>query len=627
MSIVLTNLSKRFGNVLVVNNLSVQIHDGELFVLLGASGSGKSTVLRMIAGLTRPDHGTVELNKKNVTTSPPQARGTGFVFQNYSLFRHMTVSENIEFGLSIRRVPVAQRRRRLDELLDLVGLAGLGNRFAHQLSGGQQQRVALARALAYQPSVLLLDEPFGALDVKIRGQLRRTLKDIQQRLKVTTILVTHDQEEAFELADRIGVIDRGNLVEVDTPEALYHRPRTEFAASFIGGKNVLIGRVVEGGVIELGTTKLPVPEDFAEQLTRVRILFRPETVLLQTEPFPKNGDVYELGEGRVIERKFVGSFQRIRLEVQRPRGIRPYVPQTFGERTMQIEALQPSEINSSNKVNVGDMLWVGFKQYHILETFWPKILLCTDETHSTEAVPDFGLYIAEKASSPATVLCVTDSNDKVAQTRARLEKVRQAWLERVPSLDVKVRKGSTKEEIFFETQEGHYEFVVVGKKERPLKGMTALGTTIRMILNQVGVPVAIVQVPRLKISNMLICSAVGEPGKADVQVGGRLARLLGASTTVLHVSDDETEDQRRRTELHLEQALSTLETFGVKAESKIGKEPFVDYILNEATSGNYDLIVIGAPGPESAQRLYWHDAVTEIVNGITVPVLIVPMTE
>ncbi|MCI0615841.1 ATP-binding cassette domain-containing protein [bacterium] len=626
MSIVLTDLSKRFGNVLVVNKLSVQIPDGELFVLLGASGSGKSTVLRMIAGLTRPDHGTIELNKKDVTALPPQARGTGFVFQNYSLFRHMTVSENIEFGLRIRRVSAAQRRQRLDELLDLVGLAGLGNRFAHQLSGGQQQRVALARALAYKPSVLLLDEPFGALDVKIRSQLRRTLKDIQQRLKVTTILVTHDQEEAFELADRIGVINRGNLVEVDTPEALYHQPRTEFAASFIGGKNVLIGRV-EGGVIELGTGKLPVPPDFAEHFTRVRILFRPETVLLQTEPFAKNGDVFQLGQGKVIERMFVGSFQRIRLEVQRPPGIRPYVPQTFGERTMQIEALRPSEINGTNKVNVGDMLWVGFKQYHILETFWPKLLLCTDETHSTEAVPDFGLFIAEKASSHATILCVTDSNDEVAQTRARLEKVRQAWLERVPSLDVIVRKGSTKEEIFFETQEGHYEFVVVGKKERPLKGMTALGTTIRMILNQVGVPVAIVQVPKLSISNMLICSAVGEPGKADVRVGGRLARLLGASTTVLHVSDDETEDQRRRTELHLEQALSTLESFGVKAESKIGKQPFVEYILNEATSGNYDLIVIGAPGPESAQRLYWHDAVTEIVNGTTVPVLIVPMTE
>jgi sulfate transport system ATP-binding protein len=624
MSIVLTDLSKRFGNVLVVNRFSLQIQDGELFVLLGASGSGKSTVLRMIAGLTRPDSGTIELNQKDVTTLPPQARGTGFVFQNYSLFRHMTVAGNIEFGLKIRKASSSDRRRRRDELLDLVGLGGLGNRFAHQLSGGQQQRVALARALAYQPSVLLLDEPFGALDVKIRSQLRRTLKDIQRRLKVTTILVTHDQEEAFELADRIGVIDRGNLIEVDTPESLYHRPRTEFAANFIGGKNVLIGRV-DGGVIQLGASALPVPQDLAEQLTRVRILFRPETVLLQSEPFENKNDVYVLGKGKVIERMFAGSFQRIRLEVERPHGIRSYTPVSFGERTMQIEAFQPSDQNG-NKFNPGEQLWIGFKQYHVLETFWPKLLLCTDETHATQAVPDFGLYVAEKARSKATLFCVADSTDAVASTRARLEKVRQAWLEKVPELEVRVRKGSTKEEIFFETQEGHYEFVVVGKKERPIKGMTALGTTVRMILNQ-GVPVAIVQEPTPEIKNMLICSAVGEPGKADVRVGGRLARLLGASTTVLHVSDDESEDQRNRTALHLEQALATLETFGVTGISKIGKEPFVDYILEEASTGNYDLIVIGAPGPQTAERLYWNDAVTEIVNGTKVTILIVPMTE
>jgi sulfate transport system ATP-binding protein len=624
MSIVLTELSKRFGNVLVVNRFSLQIQDSELFVLLGASGSGKSTVLRMIAGLTRPDSGRIELNQKDVTALPPQARGTGFVFQNYSLFRHMTVAENIEFGLKIRKASSSDRRRRRDELLDLVGLGGLGNRYAHQLSGGQQQRVALARALAYQPSVLLLDEPFGALDVKIRSQLRRTLKDIQRRLKVTTILVTHDQEEAFELADRIGVIDRGNLIEVDTPEALYHTPRTEFAANFIGGKNVLIGRV-DGGAIQLGATALPVPPDLAEQLTRVRILFRPETVSLQKEPFASNSEVYVLGKGKVIEKLFAGSFQRIRFEVERPRGIRPYA-QDFGERTMQIEALQPSEQNGMNRYSVGDQMWIGFKQYHVLETFWPKLLLCTDETHATQAVPDFGLYVAEKAKSPATLLCVADSNDEVAPTRARLEKVRQAWLEKVPELDIRVRKGSTKEEIFFETQEGHYEIVVVGKKERPIKGMTALGTTVRMILNQ-GVPVVIVQGPTHEIKNMLICSSVGEPGKADVRVGGRLARLFGASTTVLHVSDDVTEEERNRIALHLEQALSTLESFGVTATSKIGKEPFVEYILEETSTGNYDLIVIGAPGPQTADRFYWSDAVTEIVNGTKVNVLIVPLTE
>ena len=204
----------------------------------------------MIAGLTRPDSGKIELNQKDVTTLPPQARGTGFVFQNYSLFRHMTVAENIEFGLKIRKASSSDRRRRRDELLDLVGLGGLGNRLCASIVRRTTTACRTSASTCLSAICYSLDEPFGALDVKIRAQLRRTLKEIQRRLKVTTILVTHDQEEAFELADRIGVIDRGNLIEVDKPESLYHTPRTEFAAQFIGGKNVLIGRV-DGGVIQL----------------------------------------------------------------------------------------------------------------------------------------------------------------------------------------------------------------------------------------------------------------------------------------------------------------------------------------------------------------------------------------
>jgi sulfate/thiosulfate transport system ATP-binding protein len=208
MSIILTNLTKRYDANVVVNDVSLEVNDGELFVLLGGSGSGKSTILRLIAGLIEPENGRIELNGRDVTYLPPQERGTGFVFQNYSIFRHMTVAQNVEFGLQIRRISPDKRRERSAELLELVGLAGLGGRYADQLSGGQQQRVALARALAYEPAVLLLDEPFGALDVKIRAQLRKSLREIQRKLQVTTILVTHDQEEAFELADRIGVPSR-----------------------------------------------------------------------------------------------------------------------------------------------------------------------------------------------------------------------------------------------------------------------------------------------------------------------------------------------------------------------------------------------------------------------------------
>src|SRR5215210_3218206 len=244
MSIVLEQISKRYGSQWVVDNVSLEVADKELFVLLGSSGSGKSTILRMIAGLSTPSDGRVFLHGRDVTWLKPQDRGTGFVFQSYSIFRHMSIADNIEFGLRIRKAPKDERRQKREQLLDLVGLAGLGNRYPHQLSGGQQQRVALARALVYEPNVLLLDEPFGALDVKIRAQLRRSLKEIQRRLAVTTILVTHDQDEAFELADRIGLVERGRLLEVGEPQTLYARPRSLSVATFLGGGTVLAARAL-----------------------------------------------------------------------------------------------------------------------------------------------------------------------------------------------------------------------------------------------------------------------------------------------------------------------------------------------------------------------------------------------
>jgi len=247
MSIVLEQLTKRYEGYPVVNNISLEVVNGEFFVLLGSSGSGKSTILRMIAGLAGIDAGRVMLHGRDVTAQPPQQRGTGFVFQNYALFRHMSVAENVEFGLRIRKVAAAARRRKRDELLELVGLAGLGARMPRQLSGGQQQRVALARALAYEPEVLLLDEPFGALDAKIRIDLRRTLRTIQREIGMTTIFVTHDQEEAFELADRLGVMNVGRLLEVGPPDELYLHPQTEFVATFLGTANLLVGRASADG--------------------------------------------------------------------------------------------------------------------------------------------------------------------------------------------------------------------------------------------------------------------------------------------------------------------------------------------------------------------------------------------
>jgi len=243
MSILIEQISKKYGNHYVVDKVSLDVSDGELVVLLGSSGSGKSTILKIVAGLVLPDEGRILLNELDITNLPPQKRGLGFVFQNYSIFPNMTITENIEFGMKIRKVPLAERKARSERLLELVGLPGLGSRYSGQLSGGQQQRVALARALAYEPRVLLLDEPFGAVDAKTRVQLRQSLKKIVKEIGVTTMMVTHDQEEAFELADRVAIINEGRVEHYGFPSDVYYAPATQFTADFVGDINLFEGYV------------------------------------------------------------------------------------------------------------------------------------------------------------------------------------------------------------------------------------------------------------------------------------------------------------------------------------------------------------------------------------------------
>jgi putative spermidine/putrescine transport system ATP-binding protein len=232
-------LTKRFGDVAAVDGVDLRIERGEFFTLLGPSGSGKTTTLRLIAGFERPDTGRVELDGKDVSRDPPYARDVNTVFQDYALFPHMTVLENVEYGLMVRKVPKRERRSRAEHALELVRLAGLGERKPSQLSGGQRQRVALARAIVNQPRALLLDEPLGALDLKLRQQLQIELKQIQQELGMTFVYVTHDQEEALTMSDRIAVFNEGKVEQVGTPAEMYEHPRTEFVAGFIGSSNVL----------------------------------------------------------------------------------------------------------------------------------------------------------------------------------------------------------------------------------------------------------------------------------------------------------------------------------------------------------------------------------------------------
>jgi len=629
MSIILSNLTKRFNEHIVVNRVSLDIRDGELFVLLGGSGSGKSTILRMIAGLTTPDAGTIEMNGRDVTHLPPQARGTGFVFQNYSIFRHMTVLENVAFGLRIRQVNAKERQRRAEELLDLVGLAGLGARYPSQLSGGQQQRVALARALAYQPSVLLLDEPFGALDVKIRAQLRAMLKDIQKQLRVTTILVTHDQEEAFELADRIGVMDAGRLVEVGTSETLYHEPNTEFAATFVGGGNVLVGRR-DRDKIRLGSATLPLPAEAShtDDGAPVRVLFRPERTLLETTPFQAD-DVYVLGQGVISEQIFAGAVRRIVLEMEGLRGVRAVSPRVaYGQSATRIEVIQTGTRATENAFALGQKVWVGLRDFHVLEPSGLKVLLCVSPDAAGSLAADMGSLLAQATHGPATLLQVVNRPELVAVAREYLESVRLKFSARLPHLDVRVRVGTSATEILLEAQEGHYEVIALGQSLSNETGFRGLGSTARQVLEQAEIPVLLAQTTRAQFKQILICTRGGEPGKTDVVFGGRVARRANADATVLYVQTPHSApEEQKRAARHLLQAEASLSVQGVRCKIKIMDGNIVESIIAQAQADDADLIVIGAQAPRGRPRLRWQNLATQLVGSTARPVLVVPMGE
>jgi sulfate/thiosulfate transport system ATP-binding protein len=251
MSIVVDSVSKRFGDFVALNEVSLEVRDGSLTALLGPSGGGKSTLLRVIAGLEVPDSGKVVIAGEDATSKPPQVRGVGFVFQHYAAFKHMTVSKNVAFGLTIRKRPKDEIDARVDELLKLVHLDGFAHRYPSQLSGGQRQRMALARALAVQPRVLLLDEPFGALDATVRKELRLWLRRLHDEVHVTTVFVTHDQEEAMEVAEQIVVLNHGDIEQVGSPRELYEEPANEFVMSFVGPVSELSGRWIRPHDVEI----------------------------------------------------------------------------------------------------------------------------------------------------------------------------------------------------------------------------------------------------------------------------------------------------------------------------------------------------------------------------------------
>jgi putative spermidine/putrescine transport system ATP-binding protein len=316
--VTLIGVSKAYGRTVALNNVSLEIAEGEFVTLLGPSGSGKTTTLMLIAGFERPTSGEILIRGESVVARPPEKRDIGMVFQSYALFPHMTVFDNVAFPLRTRRLAGPEVTQRVDEALAAVRMSGLDGRYPRQLSGGQQQRIALARALVYRPSLLLMDEPLGALDKKLREEMQSELKSLQRELGITTLYVTHDQQEALALSDRIAIMNGGDLVQVGAPLALYEHPATDFVAGFLGDVNIVDGVVAEvaGGPVRILITEGPEVLTLAGPPLatgkRVRVTIRPERLeIAPTRTGGPNG-----WRGRVREMTFYGELVRYGVDVE-----------------------------------------------------------------------------------------------------------------------------------------------------------------------------------------------------------------------------------------------------------------------------------------------------------------------
>ncbi len=561
----LNSISKTFNRDVVLSRVSLNLREGELFVLLGKSGSGKSTLLRAIAGLETIDSGSILIDNKEVSNLPPQKRNIGMVFQSYALFPNQTVFQNVTYGLKIRKISSSIRHIKGKELISAVGLTGLEDRFPHQLSGGQRQRVALARAMALDPKVLLLDEPLGALDPQIRSEVRAELKAFQRKLGITTIMVTHDREEACELADRIGIIDSGHLMEVGTPEELYNSPKSVAAASLLGGGVILAGRVKEG-LATFGELSLPVSKDDYVEGGPIRLLIRPESVNLE-----KRG--VTLGRCIIEEETYIGGKYKVTVSVPSLQGSR-----VVGQRALKVDEFPSISYFSLSKSQESSVELSLASTPILSPTTLSLICVCSEETIS------LGRSIT-------------------LQTKGKIGFIGSPLPQDLNAREARI--SPSKEDLLEEVQHGMFELALIPRSELAL---------VREVLSEL--PVLMVEKgASSSIKNILLPTAGGTSAKQSVLFAGRIARLLGAKITIIHIS----REMSSYVETLLESATSTLRAMKVQSTQKVISGSTIQAIQKEIIESKPDLLILGSS--EGTDPLKIPLAITNdlLINTIVLP--------
>lgn len=583
----LDQLTYQTKGAATILRLSLTLAAGECFVLLSPPQNGSSVLLQLIAGMRHPDQGRILLRRSDITPLPPAHRNVQLLRPHDALTWYRSVAGTIMAGHSSRAdTPMTCQQRHA--LLELMGLIGLETQRIFRLSPEQRLRVLLARALAAQPDVLLLDDPFAHLAAQSRAEIQTVFRQMQRTLGITTIFATHDRDEAFTLADRVGVLHHGRLLEVGSAEELYQRPQTEFVATFLGTANLLVGQYTGRG-IQAGPLHFSIQTTARDSncIRRVQVLFRPEDVALAPVREALVGT--PLGQAEVVGYTFAGSFERLQLRLPPIPGVRPIAPPIpFGEACVMIEALRSLDQARHFPLRLGDDVWVGVRRMHALPHPGMHFLLLSDGSPAAHTALTVGGRMARLAQARITLLGYGSNRDRLQ--RHLREASEQMGSAPIP-ITTRIATDPLAEAVVRESQHQPCDLIVLGTAPQAdldvVERLLQVGDHHLLLIRQM-------QAPPTRI---LVCVKGGEPGKETIRFAGRLVRHLAASATLLAVTPaaDMTSQVQEHTTRFLAAGTHTLAVLGVPAQTLIRIGDVGEQIRAELQTGHYDMLVVGAP--------------------------------